>query len=462
VAIDAPVTDAFHDGVLSATFEKIGGPPGGGYGLIVSDQGPEPHDGAFQGGHFVVFEAGDQGTVGAWERDDDHWIDLLPWTPASAVQPGDASNDVEVRARGDDLRFLVNGVQVTEVTTLLPAGRVGVFVGGDGNHVALNHFRVEWSLAAPGLVTVPRPAVPTSAPTAVPEGTGALRAQLDDAWGHARWTEVLSLLDRLEAVAPNAVDFADKRYAAHLSAGQALLVQGNRAAAAEEFEKARSLDPRRQEAQDALVALTPTPTPVPQLPSAGKPLSVFVGATLDDIDDFWTTDFHKRGLKYSAAGRHWYSKPALSPCGPALPGVQGSFYCQVDAGLYLDSQFLQQVRTSAGEFAVGYAVAHEVGHRVQDLLGITKTNEYIRFGQPFSREIELQADCLAGVWSKSASTRGFAGADDVGQAVTLAWTIGDPKWASQHSPDAHGTPDDRSAAFLRGFNGSGPASCGLA
>src|SRR5579872_2123351 len=103
VAVDAPTTDAFHDGVVSATFEKLGGPPGGGYGLIVADQGPEPHAGTYQGGHFLVFEAGDEGTVGVWERAEDHWVDIMPWTHASAVHSGGVVNDVQVQARGQQV-----------------------------------------------------------------------------------------------------------------------------------------------------------------------------------------------------------------------------------------------------------------------------------------------------------------------------------------------------------------------
>ena len=466
VAIDAPATAAFHDGVLSARFHKVGGPPGGGYGLILADQGPDSHDGVFQSGRFVVLEASDQGTIGAWERDEDHWIDGLPWTPHAAVHRGDGSNDLTVEATGQQLSFLVNGTHVAQVTTTLPAGRVGIFVGGDGNEVTLEHFKAEWAVpnhaSAQQLSVIAIPTSierPTPTPTRVP--VDGLLAQLDIAWSKQNWSEVLSLLDQIQLIAPSAVDFTDKRYAAHVAAAKDLLAKGDRTAAIDEFTKAEHVDPKRGEARAALIALTPTPTPVPQLPGANKPLTQFVGAVLDDIDQFWAKYFNARGGGYAPASRHWYSERTMTRCGPAVPGVQGSFYCVVDAGLYLDVQFIQHIRKKAGDFPVGYAVAHEVGHHVQDQFGITKTAAYILFGQTFSREIELQADCLAGVWSKSAIGRGMAAAEDITQALTLAWTFGDPSWSSQRSADAHGTPDDRTAAFLKGFNGSQAAACGL-
>lgn len=153
VAIDAPLTTTFDKVVVSARYHKTGGPSGGGYGLVVADQAPGPRDGVNQGGRFVVLEAGDQGLIGVWQRENDRWIDLQPWTPSAAVHEGSAVNELVVRVQGQQLTFVVNGTQVAQVTTDLAAGRVGVFVGGDGNQVALEHFTVESStpVAAPSL-----------------------------------------------------------------------------------------------------------------------------------------------------------------------------------------------------------------------------------------------------------------------------------------------------------------------
>src|SRR5437660_752281 len=89
VAVSAPLDAPLGDVVISGTFHKVGGPPGGGYGLIVHDQGPGPRDGVNQLGRFYVLEAGDKGEFGVWRRDGDRWIELIPWTPTDHVFASD-------------------------------------------------------------------------------------------------------------------------------------------------------------------------------------------------------------------------------------------------------------------------------------------------------------------------------------------------------------------------------------
>jgi hypothetical protein len=144
VAVGVPINQILADVVISGTFRKTGGPPGGGYGLIVRDQGPEPRDGVNQQASAYVFETGDLGEFGVWRRDGDRWVDLVPWTRSSAVRPGGSPNDLTVRAMGDRLAFTVNGSQVASVQeNTYPAGGIGLFVGGDYNEVALDHFSVQ-------------------------------------------------------------------------------------------------------------------------------------------------------------------------------------------------------------------------------------------------------------------------------------------------------------------------------
>jgi LPXTG-site transpeptidase (sortase) family protein len=141
VALAAPVAAPLRDVAVTAVFRKVGGPPGGGYGLIVRDQGPGPRDGLHQDGRFYVFEAGDGGEVGAWRRAGGRWVDLLPWTPSGAVRPGAAANELSVQAIGRRITFLVNGSVVASLSDpLLADGAVGVFVGGDLNEVVLDRF----------------------------------------------------------------------------------------------------------------------------------------------------------------------------------------------------------------------------------------------------------------------------------------------------------------------------------
>jgi len=144
VAVSAPLDRPLGDVVVSATFRKTGGPPGGGYGLVIRDQGPAPLDGVNQEGSYYVVEAGDQGDIGVWRRDGDHWIDLVPWAHSDSVRPGGSPNDLTVRAIGDTLTFMVNEAQVASVQDdTLATGGVGVFVGGDYNEVGLDRFVVQ-------------------------------------------------------------------------------------------------------------------------------------------------------------------------------------------------------------------------------------------------------------------------------------------------------------------------------
>jgi LPXTG-site transpeptidase (sortase) family protein len=160
VAVGVPLSLPLKDVVVSATFRKLGGPVGGGYGLILRDQRPELGDGMRQDGRYYVLEVGDRGEVGIWRREDDKWVDLLPWTASAAVRPGQDVNEVEAWAIGDRLTLVVNGVEVaSQVDATLASGHVGVFAGGDGNEVALERLLVRTpdSAKAPAAVAAPTP-----------------------------------------------------------------------------------------------------------------------------------------------------------------------------------------------------------------------------------------------------------------------------------------------------------------
>ncbi|HEY2595009.1 MAG TPA: hypothetical protein VGK33_14025, partial [Chloroflexota bacterium] len=119
-------------------------PPGGGYGLIVRSQAPQLLDGQNQAFNAYVLETGDLGEYGVWRRDGDHWVDLVPWTPSPVVRSGGSPNDLLVRAVGARLTFSVNGTVLATITDATYArGSVGLFVGGDDNAVALDHFALQ-------------------------------------------------------------------------------------------------------------------------------------------------------------------------------------------------------------------------------------------------------------------------------------------------------------------------------
>jgi hypothetical protein len=144
VAVGVPLGAPPRNILVTARFRKLDGPPGSGYGVIFRDQSPESRDGDSQAGRYYVAELGDKGEVGLWQRDVDHWVDLVPWTHAEAVRTGTLPNDLQVRAVDDQITVIVNSVEVLNVVgaTLLEGG-VGVYAGGDLNQVALEHLLVQ-------------------------------------------------------------------------------------------------------------------------------------------------------------------------------------------------------------------------------------------------------------------------------------------------------------------------------
>lgn len=144
VAVSSPVMGRLQNIVVTGTFRKIGGPPGGSYGLVVRDEGPGPRDGINQGGRFYVFEGGDRGEVSIRRRDEDHWVDILPRTGSEIVHRGGATNELSVQAIGPRLTFWVNGIHVaSHLDATLRAGQPAVFVDGDFNEVVLSRFTVQ-------------------------------------------------------------------------------------------------------------------------------------------------------------------------------------------------------------------------------------------------------------------------------------------------------------------------------
>ncbi|HET6319762.1 MAG TPA: hypothetical protein VFG86_25160, partial [Chloroflexota bacterium] len=154
MAIRAPTAGDVDDAVITGTFRKVGGPPGGGYGLVVNDARAGAGDGLDQKGQFIVAGIGDQGEVGIWRRDIDRWVDLVPWTASASVHPGGAPNELTVDLSGRHLRFDVNGVEVASIDAPLAEGRIGIFVGGDLNHVVVDRLGLT-PRGAPGQQQLP-------------------------------------------------------------------------------------------------------------------------------------------------------------------------------------------------------------------------------------------------------------------------------------------------------------------
>ncbi len=144
VAVSAPIGERLRDVIVTVVARKAGGPNWGGYGVIVRDQTAERRDGRQQDGRFLLFQVSDRGETGVWRREDTQWVELMPWTPSSAVRTGNLPNELTVQARGSQLVFTVNGVTVATLTDAAPSeGATGVFAGGALNEVVVERFLVQ-------------------------------------------------------------------------------------------------------------------------------------------------------------------------------------------------------------------------------------------------------------------------------------------------------------------------------
>jgi len=151
VAVAAPFRQPLRDAIVTASFTKVGGPPGGVYGLFVRDSGPAPRDGANQVGNFYVLGVDDRGQYGVWRREGSRWVDIVPLTSSEAVRPGGATNELTAHALDDRLSLTVNGVEVATVLGTEPRpGGLGVYIAGDLNEVQLNRFEVQPATASAG------------------------------------------------------------------------------------------------------------------------------------------------------------------------------------------------------------------------------------------------------------------------------------------------------------------------
>ena len=174
-------------------------------------------------------------------------------------------------------------------------------------------------------------------------------------------------------------------------------------------------------------------------PPADDPQSDFIRAILGDSEDTWSRLFSQGGGTYEPPRLVLFSGAVQSACGQASAAV-GPFYCPPDRSVYLDLQFFQELSErfgAPGEFARAYVVAHEIGHHVQNLLGVSERVQSQRTrldkagANALSVRLELQADCYAGVWGHSAARRNILEPGDVEAALAAATAIGDDRLQKQ-------------------------------
>jgi predicted metalloprotease len=220
----------------------------------------------------------------------------------------------------------------------------------------------------------------------------------------------------------------------------------------------------------------PTQSAPPSTPSgsaARDETKEFIVRILGDTEDTWSTLFKQTGGEYRPPRLVLFRGAVESACGLASSAV-GPFYCSADSRVYLDRSFFEDLAQrfgAPGEFARAYVIAHEIGHHVQNQLGITEkvAQQRARAGEarsnPVSVLLELQADCFAGVWGHFARQRNLLERGDVESGLAAAAAIGDDRIQRQSrghvSPESftHGSSGQRVRWFRAGLDSGDVRQC---
>jgi len=209
-------------------------------------------------------------------------------------------------------------------------------------------------------------------------------------------------------------------------------------------------------------------------PPANDQMATFVSKVLASTEDTWNEVFRANGRQYQEPKLVLFTGATPTACGTGQAAM-GPFYCPGDQKVYIDLSFYRDLKDrfkAPGEFAQAYVIAHEVGHHVQNLLGIAEQVERARSrasqreGNALSVRMELQADCLAGVWGQRTNTlKNVLEPGDLEAALTAASAIGDDRLQQQSQgrivPESftHGSSEQRVRWFKRGFESGDMNQC---
>jgi uncharacterized protein len=209
-------------------------------------------------------------------------------------------------------------------------------------------------------------------------------------------------------------------------------------------------------------------------PPANDQAAKFVSTVLADTEDVWTDLFKQGGATYTPPKLVLYRGSIRTGCG-AGQAAMGPFYCPMDQKVYIDLSFYDTLKNrlgAPGDFAQAYVIAHEVGHHVQQELGITQQVDRARArasqaeGNAMSVRVELQADCFAGVWANHAQkARNILEQGDIEEAMNAAQKIGDDALQANAGravvPESftHGTSAQRQRWFMNGLQNGTVKSC---
>jgi uncharacterized protein len=220
-------------------------------------------------------------------------------------------------------------------------------------------------------------------------------------------------------------------------------------------------------------ASTSVSRPNPALDETEKPLVQFVTFVLNDTQKTWDETLPQQaGVPYRHAKLVLFRDSTYSGCGGAQAAT-GPFYCPADEKVYIDLGFYDELKQrfgAPGEFAQAYVLAHEIGHHVQKIIGVESKVRQLQSSnpsqeKPLSVDLELQADCFAGVWAHSTQQRGLLDPGDVESALHAAAAVGDDhiqqmtRGRVQPETFTHGSSQQRMEWFNKGLNSGSISAC---
>ncbi|MDP9192157.1 MAG: neutral zinc metallopeptidase [Acidobacteriota bacterium] len=195
-------------------------------------------------------------------------------------------------------------------------------------------------------------------------------------------------------------------------------------------------------------------------------------AAITDAQNVWTDIFRKEGIEYQRSKLVIFRDVTPTACGTGQ-AASGPFYCPADGNVYLDLGFFDELHRrfgAPGDFAQAYVISHEVGHHVQNLMGTSdRVQEAMqsdrRNANQYSVRLELQADCYAGIWGRSAAARNLLDSGDVEEGLAAASAVGDDRMQEMSgravNPESfsHGSSAQRMEWFQRGFKSGDLRDC---
>jgi uncharacterized protein len=212
--------------------------------------------------------------------------------------------------------------------------------------------------------------------------------------------------------------------------------------------------------------------PTDQPTGESERLVQFVSFVLDDVQGVWRREFAESGDQYRPARLVLFTQSTDTGCGFANSEV-GPFYCPADETVYLDLDFFRELQRrfgAPGDFAQAYVIAHEIGHHVQHLRGVSdavhrESQRHPGQANELSIRLELQADCFAGVWGHTTERRELLEAGDLREGLDAAAAVGDDRIQRQATgstnPETwtHGSSRQRMSWFSKGFDTGDPDAC---